>query len=176
LDLSDDDGEIDSFLAQDRKEGVDISYFEELRNKGNVKAVNLSSSFTTEKYTTALVDGLVDLSKHEGPYLVHCVEGKDRTGFVMLVLEALGGCSYDEMRDDYMKTYENYYHLSYEKDPAKYDAIAAAKFDDMMTYLAGSDDRDLNQVDWSRTVSEYLYRGGMNEGQVAALTHAVKSS
>jgi len=51
------------------------------------------------------------MASADGPYLVHCLEGKDRTGFVCIVLEALMSATYQEIVDDYMLTYNNYYHI-----------------------------------------------------------------
>ena len=47
------------------------------------------------------------MTGQEGPCYIHCTEGKDRTGFVCLLLEALCGANYGELRDDYMTTYAN---------------------------------------------------------------------
>ena len=33
----------------------------------------------------------INMASHEGPYLIHCTEGKDRTGFVSALLECLIG-------------------------------------------------------------------------------------
>ena len=52
------------------------------------------------------------MSKNEGPYYIHCVEGKDRTGFVCAVIEGLANATYEEIVDDYMKTYDNYYGVN----------------------------------------------------------------
>mgnify|MGYP003304186202 CR=1 FL=1 len=48
----------------------------------------MSMSFKQDDFKQSLVKGLTQMSKNEGPYLVHCVEGKDRTGFVIMILEA----------------------------------------------------------------------------------------
>lgn len=45
------------------------------------------------------------------PILIHCNEGKDRTGFVCAVLEALCGASILEITEDYMKSFENYFEV-----------------------------------------------------------------
>jgi hypothetical protein len=38
-----------------------------------------------------LASGMEFLASHEGPYLIHCTEGKDRAGFVSALLECLIG-------------------------------------------------------------------------------------
>ena len=52
------------------------------------------------------------MAEHEAPYLIHCKEGKDRTGFACAVLELLQGASYEDMIRDYLATFRNYYGLS----------------------------------------------------------------
>lgn len=45
--------------------------------------------FAAEEFNAKLKTGLVYLIDNEGPYLIHCNEGKDRAGFVAALLEAL---------------------------------------------------------------------------------------
>ena len=52
----------------------------------------------------------------DSPYLIHCNEGKDRAGFVAALLEALGGAEAEEIVEDYMLSYENYYHVEHHSD------------------------------------------------------------
>ena len=42
---------------------------------------------------------------HDGPYLVHCNAGVDRTGFVAASIELLFGASIDEVIYDYLLSY-----------------------------------------------------------------------
>jgi hypothetical protein len=58
---------------------------------------------------------------NNGPYLIHCNEGKDRAGFVSALLECLMGATLDEVIDDYMVTYYNYYGV--EEGSEKYNAV-----------------------------------------------------
>ncbi len=58
---------------------------------------------------------------HEGPYLLHCMGGRDRTGRVCAVLECLMGASSKEVIEDYMRTYRNYNGL--EPGTWEYDYI-----------------------------------------------------
>lgn len=52
----------------------------------------------------------------EGPFLIHCRYGRDRTGNVCAVLEALCGASMDEITDDYMLSYENIHHIAHKNE------------------------------------------------------------
>ena len=78
----------------------------------------MKPTYGDESFNQAMARGMrffLD-PKNSGPYEVNCVEGKDRTGFVIAVLECLGGASYEELIEDYMITYYNYYYLT-KNDP-----------------------------------------------------------
>lgn len=170
LDLSDDAEEADEFVAEDAEAGVDVSYFTALREAGKVGLLNLSANYPSQDFARALAAGLAQMAEHDGPYLVHCVEGKDRTGFVCILLEALAGASYDELQADYMATYANYYGITRDGDPDKYEAICGLNLDGMLTFLAGVDDEaDLRSIDYSGPARQYLLDGGMTSEQVDAL-------
>jgi protein tyrosine/serine phosphatase len=57
------------------------------------------------KFQRKLRKGFLFMIKHKGPYLIHCSAGRDRTGFVIMVLEALMGATLDEITEDYIRTY-----------------------------------------------------------------------
>jgi protein-tyrosine phosphatase len=52
----------------------------------------------------AFGDALTALLKSEGPALVHCTAGKDRTGFVVAVIQSALGASEDDIATDYLRT------------------------------------------------------------------------
>ena len=170
LDLSDNPEEAASLIAEDIKNGIDVSYFEELDKAGCVALLDLSASFPSDTFVHKLCEGLICMSQHEGPYLIHCVEGKDRTGFVCVLLEALCGATYDEMLTDYMETYTNYYKFTKESEPEKYAAISGLNLDGMLRYLADvDDDADLSKIDFIEPARNYLLKGGMTNDQIDAL-------
>jgi hypothetical protein len=43
----------------------------------------------------------------EGPYLIHCHAGVDRTGFVSIVLESFMGASLNEIINDYLQSFNS---------------------------------------------------------------------
>lgn len=136
LDLSDNDKEVDAFVIDAYKQGVDTSYFVNLWDTGRVALLDLSASYPSQAFAEKLADGLRQMTDAEGPAYVHCIEGKDRTGFVCILLEALCGATYDEMIDDYMITFANYYKITEESEPAKYAAIIGLNPDGMLRFLA----------------------------------------
>ena len=56
----------------------------------------MGTSFDTEEFRNKLAEGLRFFAAHEGPYAVHCQEGRDRTGVVAVLLECFMGAGYDE--------------------------------------------------------------------------------
>lgn len=72
---------------------------------------------------------------HEGPYLIHCTEGKDRAGFVSALLEALVGSSVEEIKDDYMCSFTNYYGVEYGSE--QYEKIAESNVLASLRDIAG---------------------------------------
>jgi hypothetical protein len=111
------------------------------------------------------------MAEHEGPYLVHCTEGKDRTGFVCMLLEALCGASYDEIVDDYMITYDNYYGITKEAEAERYDTIVTYVLLPMVQVLSG--DSDPASADLAAGAEQYLLDGGMTQSQITDLRSAL---
>ena len=117
------------------KEDFNSPYFLSLYKNNRVTSLSMSMQFKSEDFSKKLVQGLTNMANNDGPYLVHCVEGKDRTGYVIMVLEALVGASYQEIVDDYMETYKNYYSITKEKDTTKYNIIKETNIDEMFLYM-----------------------------------------
>lgn len=103
----------------------------------------------------------------EGPYYIHCMEGKDRTGFVCALIEALASSTYDEMCLDYMTTYKNYYRITLEDMPEKYNAVVSLYFDSFMECLHGTSDVEtLKKADYTSDAKSYLKDGGMSDEEI----------
>ena len=130
----------------------------------------MGSGYTGQAYKEKVAQGLRAALDSEGPIYIHCMEGKDRTGFVCLLLEALAGASYDEMKADYMTTYENYYQVTKEDTPEKYEAIVDLYFVPFMEFLHHTEYVPiLETADYREDAAFYLKDGGMTEEEIAAL-------
>lgn len=165
LDLSDSREKVDEMLVKDP--GLENYLFTELMNSDRVGLLNLTSAYRSDHYHTALASGLREMMQHEGPCFIHCVEGKDRTGFVCILLEALCGASYAELEEDYMITYDNYYGITEEKTPEQYRAFVELRLNDLLGYLAGTDNADeLENADFRPGARAYLVNGGMTDDEI----------
>ena len=149
-------------------EGFDSPYYQSLYEAGKVKALNLGVDFTAADFKSGLAEGLRFFAENEGPYLVHCTEGKDRAGFVSALLECLMGATYDEVVADYMTTYVNYYHL--EEGGEQYEAVKNSNIVSILTNITGAaEGTDLTTVDLAAAAEDYMLDAGLTADEVTAL-------
>lgn len=128
-------------------------------------ALSMGVNYTGTDFMEKLADGLRFMAENEGVYLIHCKEGKDRTGFVVALLELLMGADYSEAEADYMLTFRNYYGIV--KGDEKYDVIASTNFEKILKRTFGVD--DVKNADLSRIAEEYIKGLGLTDAQIAAL-------
>ena len=181
LNLADSQAKIDKYKESDVWSELD--YSQKLLDNDQVCLMSMSAAYEGAAYQAALVKGLNSALEHNATkILFHCTEGKDRTGFVGLVLESLCGASYEEMLFDYMVTYDNYYNLTEASDKTAYDYIVDLKFNDMVNYLLtfdpsleakGDGTYDLAGVtpeNFATAARNLLAKAGMSEDNLQALT------
>ena len=185
LNLADSQAKIDKYKESDVWSELD--YSQQLLDNDRVCLMSMSAAYEGAAYQAALVKGLNSALEHNATkILFHCTEGKDRTGFVGLVLESLCGASYEEMLFDYMVTYDNYYNLTEASDKTAYDYIVELKFNDMVNYLLtfdpsleakGDGTYDLAGVtpeNFATAARNLLAKAGMSEDNLQALTALLK--
>ena len=170
LNLSDNDTKIESYLARD---DFASPYFKSLYEDGKVFAIALNMNYLSEEFAQKIAGGFAQLSKTEGPYLVHCTEGKDRTGFVCMLLEMLAGAHYQEIADDYMVTYANYYKITEISEPAKYKTILEKNLVAMMSYVTGEPAENLNSIDLQEAARKFLLDNGMSQEDLDAFLKCI---
>lgn len=171
IDLADSQTEVETFLASAPSR---FPYFSRLLMDNRVALLDLSSNFRKNKFKTRLAEAFVSMLNFDGPYLIHCLEGKDRTGFAAVLLEGLCGASYTEMQADYMKTYDIYYHINTKNRAESYNAVSSLLFDAMVGYLAGTEDiAVLKSADYTGFSADYLREGGMTDAQIGALKNRI---
>ena len=155
----------------DKKEDISdrlnsSSYYKNLSDNGNVIYLNMGTSFTSESFIKKMKEGLKFIAKNPGKvYYIHGKEGKNRTGYVIALLEALNGASLDEITDDYMLSYENYYGVK--KDSNQYN-----EFSKTVTFIFSSinDGKMPAEKNLQKTVEKYLVQTvGLTEEEVSAL-------
>ena len=136
----------------------------------DVICCQLPAAPSSQVFSAGFAEGLRYMMAHEGPYLIHCTEGKDRTGFAAAVLELFMGASLDEVKADYLTTYENFY--------AELKNGGAQLNDDMreiicsmiiktLEYGYGID--DITSVDTQKVTEEYLCSIGLSKEELTSL-------
>ena len=166
LDLADNDAKIEGYIAKDN---FDSPYFLSLYEKGNVIPLAMNMNFFSDDFKQKIVQGFTEMSKKDGPYLIHCTEGKDRTGFICMLVEALAGASYDEIIDDYMVTYDNYYKINPEMDPMRYEIIKEKNIIKMIETIVGDDTVDITTAPLAPYAMQYLLDAGMAQEDIDEL-------
>ena len=157
MNLADDEDTAKSY------EGFNESYY----GQQNVIYLNMGVDFTAESFRSALAEGLRFFAANDGPYLVHCNEGKDRAGFVSAILECLMGATAEEVIADYMVTYYNYYGV--EEGSEQYDAIGNSNIRKSLATAFGVSDITAEDVDLAAEAEEYLAEIGLTDAEISAL-------
>ena len=173
IDLADTEAEMNEYFAAS---DFSSTYAKNLYDSGADVVLAMSSNQDSQDYKTSFAKGLRLLLSNGGPAYIHCMEGKDRTGFVCMLIEAFAGATYDEMCEDYMQTYANYYGITKEVDPEKFDAIRSLYFDAFCEYLAGTSDADtLKSFDYTKPAEEYLSSCGLTSDEVSQLHSLIEN-
>ncbi len=152
-------------------EGYEDSYYATAK----VIPLNLGVDFTAPEFKAGLKEGFLFIASNEGPYLIHCNEGKDRAGFVSALLECLMGATADEVIADYMVTYYNYYGVK--PDTEQYQAIAKSNIMKSLATAFDIADITAEDVDLAAEAEAFLKEEvGMTEEEIAALKASLGKS
>lgn len=151
------------FLSLYQKESFLLSFADD----DNVAPLALNMNYMSQDFAKKVVQGFIPFLSKDGPYLIHCLEGKDRTGFVCIVLEALMGATYQEIVDDYMLTYKNYYGIT-EDDP-RYEIIKNKNVDAMLKFICGDEVEDIKNADLVKGAIRYLSWGDFSSDGIQSL-------
>jgi len=115
INLSDNNSEIKlkSFFAP---------WYDKLLKNDRVLAIGMDFSFGSESFREKLKKALQYITTSEGPWLIHCHAGVDRTGFVSVVLEALMGAALNDIINDYLKSFNSIFNSSIYGEVNKQDS------------------------------------------------------
>jgi hypothetical protein len=167
LDLADSEEDIEMYIAE---RNFNSPYAEKLYETGRIAALHMGMDYNADYFKRGVAEGVRHMLKVGGPVYIHCLEGKDRTGFVCMLLEALAGASYDEMCRSYMKTYENYYGITQAGSPDRYENIVVQYFDEFAGYLCGCAEREeLREADYTAPARGYLHRCSIDAAEIDEL-------
>ena len=161
---------IEDIEAYCEAEDFDSEYYRDLYEAGNVMALDLTANFFSDKFAHSIADGLSFLAHSAPPYCVHCLEGKDRAGFTVMLLAALMGAELEEIIDDYMLSFYNYYGIDQETEPERYEAVLNNNLLAMLYHVTGVKTyEELAQADLESAATEYLLDAGMTGDDILTL-------
>ncbi len=166
VNLSDSSEELEGFFA---REDYNSPYYQSVYEKGHIITLDMGVDLESEDFGKKLVEGMKFLSQNEGPFLIHCTEGKDRAGFASALVECLMGASLDEVVADYMTSFSNYYGV--EAGSEKYAVIAQSNIISSLTTVVcglpkGS---DISGINLEAYAEKYLMANGMTRSEVRRL-------
>ena len=168
LNLSDDDVKMQSML-DDMPE-----YSRQFYESGNVVCCKLKVNYKSDETNVMMLQGLVKMIEKQGPYLVQCLEGKDRTGYACAILEAICGATYDEIVADYMLSYENYFNYNQYNNPTFYNTVVSIRLNDALMYYCGIDDESLlPTIDLEASIRRFMLENGLTEVEIDQLQHVL---
>ena len=110
-------------------------WYKTIIEKKNIIALGMGVDYKSPDFAVKLKSGLEFMLTRNPPYLVHCNEGKDRAGVTAALLGALMGASPNEIVDDYMLSYVNYYGVA--KGEERYGLISAIMLDILKDFNGG---------------------------------------
>ena len=112
----------------------------------------MTYDFGTGEFAGKVKQSVLFLLENDGPFLIHCKEGKDRTGILCAILECFAGASAEEVTGDYMLTYANFYGIL--PGDGAYDVILSNNLVKTLCGLYGID--SLDGTDLQKEAADYL--------------------
>lgn len=153
-------------LADSREEAISHpGYYKTYYSHIQYKPLDMSVDFFTEEFIEKLIHGLRFFAGHKGVYYVHCLEGKDRCGAVIALLECLMGASFNEVVEDYMVSFYNYYGVV--KGEPRYDYIAEIGIISTLKKWFGVE--DLAKTDLAKASAEFVTKNGLTKSELNSL-------
>ena len=168
-------------LADDKRYAEEYNGFaESYYATQNVVYLTVDPTFANTLFKEGLVKGLRYMIEHDGPYLVHCTYGMDRTGFTIAVLEALMGATADEIKADYATTHKNFYnvvdgkHVDLTTKQVELLQAIIVRLMQNAYKTAGVDISDFKNADLASATEKYLLALGMEQSEIEALKSRLK--
>lgn len=158
-------------LADDYKTMTSYpTYFGSYYAECNIITPEMSYDFTSEGFGVKVKECISFIAKNQGPYLIHCKEGKDRTGILCALIECYVGASAAEVEADYMLTYEYFYNVTH-KDAAYYIIYYSNLYKTLCTLYKVE---DIDSVNLREKAEGYFLSIGITEDTLSALDAKLK--
>ncbi|MCQ2264707.1 MAG: tyrosine-protein phosphatase [Bacteroidales bacterium] len=171
LDLADNEDKVQSLLPELP------AYSNQLVEEGKVVFCKLNANYRSDETNVKMLRGFMSMVEKPGPYLIHCLEGKDRTGYACAILEALCGATYDEIVNDYLITYDNYFGINPQNKPDVCKLILALRLNDALMFFCGVQDAaSLRTIDLETAIRQFMRKNGLTDAEIDCLQNALCES
>jgi predicted protein tyrosine phosphatase len=98
--------------AEVKRKAFFAPWYKRLFINNQIIALGMDFGVTGKNFNWKLKKALQFIIKTDGPWLIHCHAGIDRTGFVSMVLEALMGATIDDITHDYLLSLNSIFESS----------------------------------------------------------------
>ena len=155
INLADTEKELNS------RNGYEGTYY----SKQKVIALGLGLDFYSESFKQGIVKAMHFMAENDAPYLIHCTEGKNRAAYLSMIIECLMGANIDEITNDYMLSFYNYYGIT--SNTEQYDII---KNNDIIKQIKTTFNiSDVSNANLSELCEKYLISIGVTEEDIQKL-------
>ena len=137
---------LSDFASEIKRKAFFAPWYNKLLKNNRVIALGIDFSQTSEYFQKKLKKGLQFIINTEGPWLIHCHAGVDRTGFVSIVLEALMGATLDEIIHDYLQSFNSIFDSSIYGEVNKGDTLVVMQLLSAMGNYVPINDQNLQAV------------------------------
>ena len=121
-------------------------WYNRLLKNNKVIALGMDFNTTSEQFKKKLKKGLQFIISTQGPWLIHCHAGVDRTGIVVMILEAFMGATVDEITTDYLQSFNSIFDSSIYGEVNNNDSIVVMKLLSIMGNDVIINDKNLQVV------------------------------
>ena len=160
IDLSDSEDKAKSY------EGYKDTYYSEQ----NVSFIPMPVAYKEKEFEAKLAESLRFILNNEGPYLVHCYIGKDRTGFVSALLELLVGAEIGEVQNEFLQSYQCLYlPLKDKGEQLDDEIIGLIRYEICKIMMFTLDLNSEEQLANPENIEKYLQKIGLSDKEIYQL-------
>ena len=134
--------------------------------------LKMNTKFMSKDFQNGVAKGIKFMAMNEPPYLIHCDLGKDRAGLFSAVIECLMGAGADEVVDDFLVSFYNYFGI--ESHSRDYDYVADNEIRPFLAAMFGV--KDIAKVNLKDAAERYALKIGVSEEEIKTLREKLSSS
>jgi hypothetical protein len=121
-------------------------WYNSLFKNNRVIALGMDFSVTSENFRKKLKKAMQFIIATEGPWLIHCHAGVDRTGFVCMVLESFMGAALGDVINDYLESFNSIFESSIYEQTQKVDSLVAMQILSVMSNSQAINEQNLQHI------------------------------